>query len=109
MRTDGIGMQTTLYYKNDIPRQEHVHEHRAQSIERSLSLDDGAVVDQDHALKNQVRTNLQFKYHEDLNEYYVEIVDPLTNEVIKEIPPKKMLDMYAAMTSFMGIFIDLKM
>lgn len=32
-----------------------------------------------------VRTNLQFKYHEELNEYYVTVVNPLTNEVVKEI------------------------
>jgi flagellar protein FlaG len=54
------------------------------------------------------RTNLKFVYHEQLNEYYVTVVNPLTNETIKEIPPKKMLDMYAAMAEFMGILIDKK-
>lgn len=53
-------------------------------------------------------TNLKFVLHEDLNEYYVTVVNPLTDEVIKEIPPKKMLDMYAAMAEFMGILIDEK-
>ncbi|HLR72418.1 MAG TPA: flagellar protein FlaG [Pseudogracilibacillus sp.] len=55
-----------------------------------------------------VRTNLKFVLHEDLHEYYVTVVDPLTNEVIKEIPPKKMLDMYAAMTEYMGLLVDEK-
>ena len=54
------------------------------------------------------RTNLKFVYHEELNEYYVTVVNPLTNETVKEIPPKKMLDMYAAMAEFMGILIDKK-
>lgn len=54
------------------------------------------------------RTNLKFVYHEELNEYYVTLVNPLTNETVKEIPPKKMLDMYAAMAEFMGILIDKK-
>lgn len=54
------------------------------------------------------RTNLKFVYHEQLNEYYVTVVNPLTNETVKEIPPKKMLDMYAAMAEFMGILIDKK-
>lgn len=55
-----------------------------------------------------LRTNLKFVFHEGLNEYYVAVVNPLTDEVVKEIPPKKMLDMYAAMAEFMGILIDEK-
>lgn len=55
-----------------------------------------------------VRTNLKFVFHEDLHEYYVTVINPLTNEVIREIPPKKMLDMYAAMTEYMGLLVDEK-
>lgn|SRR5690625_5202448 len=55
-----------------------------------------------------IQTNLKFEYHEDLNEYYVTVVNPDTKEIIKEIPPKKMLDMYAAMVEFMGMLIDEK-
>lgn len=55
-----------------------------------------------------LQTNLKFKFHEELNEYYVEVVDPITNETVREIPPKKMLDMYAAMAEFMGILVDKK-
>lgn len=51
---------------------------------------------------------IQFKLHEELNEYYVTLVNPQTNEVIQEIPPKKMLDMYAAMVEFIGVLIDKK-
>src|SRR5699024_3100695 len=55
-----------------------------------------------------VQTNLKFEYHEDLNEHYVTVVNPVTKEVIKEIPSKKMLDMHAAMVQFMGVLIDEK-
>ncbi|OZU88795.1 flagellar biosynthesis protein FlaG [Virgibacillus indicus] len=55
-----------------------------------------------------LRTNLKFQYHEKLNEYYVTVVNPLTDEVIKEIPPKKFLDMYADMAELMGILVDEK-
>src|SRR5690625_2592844 len=55
-----------------------------------------------------VATNLKFVFHEDLNEYYVTIGDPLTNEVVKEIQPKKMLDMYVAMAEYMGLLVDEK-
>jgi flagellar protein FlaG len=53
-------------------------------------------------------SHLKFSLHEELNEYYVTIVDELTNEVIKEIPPKKLLDMYATMKETIGLFIDKK-
>lgn len=55
-----------------------------------------------------VNTNLKFQLHEDLHEYYVTVVDPITDEVIKEIPPKKMLDMYVDMVKYMGLLVDEK-
>ena len=53
-------------------------------------------------------THLKFEFHDELKEYYVSIVDDVTHEVVKEIPAKKMLDMYAAMTEFLGILVDRK-
>ncbi|MFB7639496.1 flagellar protein FlaG [Peribacillus butanolivorans] len=53
-------------------------------------------------------TAIRFEYHEELNEYYVKVVDDVTDETIREIPPKKLLDFYAAMTEFVGIMVDEK-
>lgn len=53
-------------------------------------------------------TALKFEFHEKLNEYYVKIVDEKTKETVREIPPKKMLDYYAAMTEFIGLMVDKK-
>ena len=53
-------------------------------------------------------TNLRFQYHEELKEYYVTIVDSQTNEVVKEIPSKKLMDIYAAMRDFLGVLVDHK-
>ncbi|KYC88608.1 flagellar protein FlaG [Heyndrickxia sporothermodurans] len=53
-------------------------------------------------------THLKFEFHDKLNEYYVTVVDDTTQEVVKEIPSKKMLDMYAAMTEFLGVMVDKK-
>ena len=53
-------------------------------------------------------TSLKFTVHEELKEYYVQIVDEKTKEVIREIPSKKMLDMYAAMKDFLGLVVDRK-
>jgi flagellar protein FlaG len=53
-------------------------------------------------------TSLKFKLHDELKEYYVQIINERTNEVIREIPPKKLLDIYAAMMEFVGLIVDKK-
>lgn len=53
-------------------------------------------------------SKLKFQYHEELNEYYVTIVDTATDEVIREIPSKKLMDIHAAMREFVGLLIDRK-
>ncbi|WP_077624780.1 flagellar protein FlaG [Sediminibacillus massiliensis] len=54
------------------------------------------------------RSSLKFEYHEKLEKYYATIIDTESNEVIKEIPPKKLLDMYASMAEMMGFIVDEK-
>ena len=53
-------------------------------------------------------TNMKFELHEELDRYFVTVVDSDTQEVIKEIPPKKLLDAYAKMAEFMGLLVDKK-
>ncbi|MEK5214793.1 flagellar protein FlaG [Psychrobacillus sp. FSL H8-0487] len=53
-------------------------------------------------------TELRFKYHDELETYYVTLVNSKTDEVVREIPSKKLLDMYAAMCDFVGLFVDKK-
>jgi flagellar protein FlaG len=51
-------------------------------------------------------TSIKFNLHEKLNEYYVTVIDDKTKEVIKEIPAKKLLDMYADMAERVGLLVD---
>ena len=53
-------------------------------------------------------SQLKFQFHDELNEYYVTVVDMMTDEVIREIPSKKLLDIHAAMREFVGLFVDRK-
>lgn len=53
-------------------------------------------------------TSLKFVLHDKLNDYYVAVVDDRTDEVIKEIPSKKLLDTYANMMEFVGLLVDKK-
>lgn len=64
--------------------------------------------DKVNAFLEPVRRNLKFELHDKLDKYYVTVVDSETSEVIKEIPPKKFLDMYASMAEFMGLLVDSK-
>ncbi|MBB6453620.1 flagellar protein FlaG [Salirhabdus euzebyi] len=57
---------------------------------------------------DSTKTSLHFEFHEKLEEYYVSIINPDTKEIIKEIPPRKLLDIYAAMAEFMGFIVDKK-
>jgi flagellar protein FlaG len=57
---------------------------------------------------NASNSHLKFQFHDELKEYYVTLVDDTTNEVVKEIPSKKLLDMYAAMTDYLGLLVDKK-
>lgn len=66
------------------------------------------VVDKMNDFLEPVRRNVKFVMHEKLEKYYVTVVDADKDEVIREIPPKKMLDMYAEMADFMGLLINKK-
>ena len=53
-------------------------------------------------------TTIKFELHDKLDRYYVKLVDRETKELVREIPPEKMLDMYAQMAEFMGFLVDEK-
>lgn len=55
-----------------------------------------------------VKTNLKFQLHDKLNEFYVQIVDSTSDEVIREIPSKDFLDRYAATAELLGFMVDQK-
>lgn len=54
-------------------------------------------------------TAIKFKLREELNVYYVQIIDTDTDAILKEIPHKKFLDMYASMKELLGLFVDDKL
>ena len=48
----------------------------------------------------------KFIFHNDLERYYVEVVDAQSQEVIKEVPPKALLDAYYEMQKLAGKIFD---
>lgn len=53
-------------------------------------------------------THLQFRIHDITKDVMVKIVDNETGDVIKEIPPEKMLDLVAKIWEIAGIIVDEK-
>lgn len=51
-------------------------------------------------------TQLSFKYHDDTNRISITVKDSDTDEVIREIPPEKALDMLAKAWELAGLMVD---
>ena len=66
-------------------------------------------VDKMNELLEPTTTAIKYQLHEELNVYYVQVLDTNTKEVLKEIPNKKFLDMYASMAELMGLLVDDKL
>lgn len=62
------------------------------------------------ALANQMlqplQTQLQYVFFDKLDRYYVQVVNSQTKEVVREIPPKKELEFYAALQQQMGLLTN---
>lgn len=79
-----------------------------QQDEQTLKKDTEKAIDTLNRMLAPHHTMLHFVLHDKLNEYYVQVVDTDTGDVIREIPPKKFLDMYAATLEFIGFLVDKK-
>jgi flagellar protein FlaG len=54
------------------------------------------------------QAHVKFVLHDQLGEYYVQVINDKTSEVIREIPTKKMMDTVAKMYEMIGILVDQK-
>ena len=58
--------------------------------------------------KKATNVEAEFGIHEKTNRITIKMVDKKTKEVIKELPPEKMLDMLARMWEMSGLVVDEK-
>ncbi|WP_226670810.1 flagellar protein FlaG [Metabacillus litoralis] len=117
MLVNKVAIQSTLH-NIDINNQKIIQEqenlvNESELIERATN--EQVTKDEIRLMMNNMNaflkpsnTHIKFELHEELNEYYVKVVDDYTKEVIREIPSKKWLDIYASMTEFLGLIIDKK-
>ena len=100
--TSYVSQRKTLE-QNPQPSKQTYTEDINQSKDKVKSMVDGL-----NDILDPLDKGFKFEFHEDLERYYVTVVNKQTNEVIKEIPPKKLLDAHALMIDFMGLLVDEK-
>lgn len=84
-------------------------EHNQKNNDEELSFNNArSLTDSINKFLQSTDSHLRFEFHEELSEYYVTIVNTDTDEVIREIPSKKLLDVHAAMKEFVGLLVDQK-
>ncbi|WP_335808434.1 flagellar protein FlaG [Halobacillus litoralis] len=101
------GVRSTVQ-KNELKKTERMNEYfKEDTTDKQKEKLKQATEDMNEFFK-AVNTSLLFQFHDKLEEYYVTIVDSDTEEIVKEIPPKKMLDMYASIAERLGFIVDEK-
>lgn len=51
-------------------------------------------------------SKLEFSIHEKTGDVMIKVVDSITDELIREIPPRKIIDMLASMLERAGLLVD---
>ncbi|MFJ7699410.1 flagellar protein FlaG [Lysinibacillus fusiformis] len=87
-----------------------------KSVVQSQSIEEQKDVDSKDKLQEAVDSineflqiqhkSSKFVYHEGLNKYYVQLVNPETEEVIKEIPPEQILNAFYELKKLAGMIVD---
>lgn len=69
-----------------------------ETVEKAVDGINGAI--------EHINRGLRFSVHEDTQRLMVKVVDVLTDEVIKELPPEDVLDTAARIKEAIGLLID---
>lgn len=83
---------------------------RETSVPRdSLYLEELAqAVKQSNEAAEALNTGIRFKLHDSSERFMVQIVNRISNEVIKEIPPEKLLNVLGQIQEMIGLLQDEK-
>lgn len=63
-------------------------------------------IDKVNKVLAETSRRFEVSVHEATHEIMVKVIDSNTNEVIREIPPKKILDLVAKMMEMAGLIVD---
>ncbi|MBV4445935.1 flagellar protein FlaG [Clostridium tyrobutyricum] len=65
-------------------------------------------VDHANKISDEMQTHLKFEIYGKFNDIVVQILDNDTNKVVREVPPKKLIDMVEKFCELSGFFMDKK-
>lgn len=65
-------------------------------------------VDKANKIMTQESTHLKFEIHEKTHAVMVKIIESETGEVLREIPPEKLIDMLSKICELAGLFVNKK-
>ncbi len=101
--TEQITVQK-LQFKNNPDTKNHDMENRKiQPISEKEVI--GAIESANKAF-SEIYRRFEFSIHEKTKQIMVKVIDTETNEIIREIPPEKVLDMVATIWEMAGILVD---
>ena len=106
--SNGIRHQSEITKNNDI-RVSESYQSLAHKPHTELTMDEKQwinLIEKANKAINGGSRSFEFSIHEANKEIVVKVIDKDTNEVIREIPNEKILDMVAKMWEMSGIFVD---
>lgn len=65
-----------------------------------------AIVDTLNSAARSINKRVSFSYHEKTNRVIMRVTDTVTNEIIREIPPKEMIRLLEHIHEMIGMFVD---
>ena len=97
-------IQTQSEYNQSVPKEKVTEEWKDHISSEKLK----EAVDSINEFLGIHQKTSKFVFHEGLDKYYVQLVDSQTEEVIKEIPPEKLLNAFYEMQKLAGMIVDEK-
>ena len=107
------GNNATAFSTDSVPTKINIEKSSSESAtkNRQHELSKGKLTEAVEAVNEFLKLekrSAQFVLHEGLDKYYVRLVDAETEEVVKEIPPERLLDAFYEMQKLAGMIVDEK-
>lgn len=112
MSTEKINHEaTTKLVDNERTSSIEIKDHVKQNLGYQPTIQEKLIIDAIEKANQKVlgpQKEFEFAIHKETKQIMVKVIDKSTKEVIREIPPEKILDAVAHMCEIAGIFMDEK-
>lgn len=100
-----VAVEASKVVKNKAQIHEMAQEQKAKTVDETKLID---AIEKANKSIDMYNRKLEFSIHDKTKEIMVKVIDTETDEIIKEIPSEKILDMVARLWDLAGIMIDEK-